>query len=235
MLNMVEYTLTKYKKGMCPRDGKIIWSYAMTREDGQKRHKTIARLCKYIMQKDPNKHEYYDGTFVEITKIRKDAAFNDSGKIIYKRTINGYTKFHRKAIQRLARYLSKRDDEYIYFGKLPLFGRGDNCYILSSRDTEILNNTDKEKVIKNKIRGQKAAITRNINKAKRIRENCKDTLIPDGYKTNKRFVSLVTNLYKQRERLTKHKTKKIQSVNTVVGGHIADISKLQKISYRSAC
>jgi hypothetical protein len=226
MLKIVEFTLTKYKQGKTPSDGEVVWAYATTREAADSKRKSIARLCKYLEQKDPKRHEYYDGDFVELIKMRRDAPFNDNGKVIYKRAITGDTKFHRKAIQRLARYLSKRDDEYIYFGKLPLLERGENCYILSSRDTKILSDIDKQQQIKNQIRGKKSAITRNINKAKKIRELYRATLMPDEYKTDKRYVSLVTNLYKQKKRLSDFRKSKIDSINTVVGGHIADISNL---------
>ncbi len=226
MLKIVEFTLTKFKQGKTPSDGEVVWAYATTRDDAQNKRKAIARLCKYLEQKDPNKHEYYDGDFVELVKMRRDAPFNDNGEVIYKKDITGDTKFHRKAIQRLARYLSKRDDEYIYFGKLPLFERGENCFVLSLRSTKILNRVDKEKQIKNQIRGKKAAITRNINKAKKIRESYNATLMPDEYKTDKRYASLVTNLYKQKKRLIEFQKAGIKSIDTVVGGHIADVSSL---------
>ncbi|WP_457748752.1 hypothetical protein [Sulfurimonas sp.] len=227
MLKITEFTLTKYKQGKTPSDGEVIWAYATTREAAQQKNKAIARLCKYIEQKDPNRHEYYDGDFVELTKMRRDAPFNDNGEVIYKKPITGDTKFHRKAIQRLARYLSKRDDEYIYFGKLPLLERGENCYVLSLRSTKILNVADKEKQIKNQIRGKKAAITRNINKAKKLRESYKATLFPDEYKTDKRYISLVANLYKQKKRLADNRKSDIGTIPTVIGGHVADISGLQ--------
>lgn len=228
MLKIVEFTLTKYKQGKTPSDGEVVWAYATTRDDAQNKQKAITRLCKYLEQKDPNRHEYCDGDFVELVEMRRDAPFNDNGEVIYKRAITGDTKFHRKAIQRLARHLSKRDDEYIYFGKLPLFEKGENCYVLSLRDTKILNDTDKEKRIKNQIRGKKAAITRNINKAKKLRESYRTTLMPNEYKTDKRYASLVTNLYKQKKRLAECRLVGIKSVDTVVGGHIADISSLLK-------
>ena len=227
MLKITEYTLTKYKQGKTPSDGEVVWAYATTREAAQQKYKVIARLCKYLEQKDPNRHEYYDGDSVELVKMRRDAPFNDSGEVIYKRAITGDTKFHRKAIQRLARYLSKRDDEYIYFGKLQLLERGENCYQLASRDTVILNDVDKEQQIKNQIRGKKAAITRNINKAKKIRESYKATLMPDEYRTDKRYLSLVTNLYKQRKRLSISKKSSINKIPTVIGGITADISHLR--------
>lgn len=228
MLKITEFTLTKYKKGKTPSDGEVIWAYATTREAAQQKNKAIARLCKHLEQKDPNRHEYYDGDFVELTKMRRDAPFNDNGEVIYKKSITGDTKFHREAIQKLARYLSKRDDKYIYFGKLPLLERGENCYVLTSRSTKMLNDADKEKQIKNQIRGKKAAITRNINKAKRLRESYKATLMPDAYNTNKRYISLVTNLYKQKKRLAECRKTEIKSVDTVIGGHIANIRTLLK-------
>ena len=226
MLKIVEFTLTKYKQGKTPGDGEVIWAYATTRADAQNKRKAIARLCKYLEHKDPNKHEFFDGDFVELVKMRRDAPFNDNGEVIYKKAIVGDTKFHRKAIQRLARYLSKRDEKHIYFGKLPLFERGENCYVLSLRDTKILNDADKEKQIKNQIRGKKAAITRNINKAKKLRESYKATLMPDEYKTDERYISLVSNLHKQRQRLAACRRSGIINVSTVVGGHVADVSGL---------
>lgn len=226
MLKIVEFTLTKYKQGKTPSDGEVLWAYATTRDDAQNKRKAITRLSKYLEQKDTNRHEYYDGDFVELIKMRRDAPFNDNGEVIYKKDITGDTKFHRKAIQRLARYLSKRDEKYIYFGKLPLLERGENCYVLSLRSTKILNKTDKEKQIKNQIRGKKAAITRNINKAKKLRESYKATLIPGEYRADKRYISLVSNLYKQRQRLAACRRSGIVNVSTVVGGHVADISGL---------
>ena len=226
MLKITEFTLTKYKQGKTPKDGEVIWAYATTRKDADNKRKAIVRLCKYMEQKDPNRHEYYDSDFVELAKMRRDAPFNDNGEVIYRKSITGDTKFHRKAVQRLARYLSKRDDEYIYFGKLPLLERGENCYQLASRDTVILNDADKEQKIKNQIRGKKAAITRNINKAKKLRESYKATLMPDEYRADKRYISLVSNLYKQKQRLAACRRSNIDKIPTVVGGCVADISGL---------
>jgi len=228
MLKITEFTLTKYKQGKTPSDGEIIWAYATTQKTAQQKYKAIVRLCKYLEQKDPNRHEYYDGDSVELVKMKRDAPFNDNGEVIYKRVVTGDAKFHRKAIQRLARYLSKNDEEYIYFGKQPLCERGENNYQLASRDTAVLNETDKQKQIKNQIRGKKAAITRNINKAKKLRESYKATLFPDAYKTDKRYISLVSNLRKQRQRLVANRKIEASEIPTVTGRITADVSKFLK-------
>lgn len=205
MLKIVDFTLTKYKHGTTPNDGEIAWRYITTNDEAQNKRKAIARLCKYLEQKDPNRYEYYDGDFVELVKMRRDSDFNDSGDVIYKKAIGGDAKFHRKAIQRLARYLSKRDGEYIYFGRLPLLSRGENCYILHLRDTVVLSEYDIRKRHKNQLRGKKAAITKSINKAKKIRDKYKSSLMLDGYRSDPRFVSLVSNLWKQKQRYVQQK------------------------------
>ena len=62
----------------------------------------------------------------------------------------------------------------------------------------------------------------------KLRESYRATLMPDEYKTDKRYVSLVANLYKQKKRLAECRLVGIKSVGTVIGGHIADISSLLK-------
>ena len=217
MTKIADFTLTKYKHGTTPHHGEIVWRYITTKEEAQKKRKAIARLCKFIEKKDPNRYEFFDGDFVELIKMRKDAEFNDSGEVIFKRSIAGDAKFHRKAIQRLARYLSDRDDEYIYFGKLPLKSKGENCYILHLRDTVMFSRSDIDKRHNNQIRAKKAAITKSINKAKKIRQKYRESLLLDGYKSDPKYISLVSNLWKQKQRYFHQKRSKPDYRNNTNG------------------
>ena len=114
--------------------------------------------------------------------------------------------------------LTKRDKEYIYFAQNQLRENGKNVYIVTTRATKMFDEKDKLQIWKRKISAQKGAITRNINKAKKIREKYNNSLFEEAYKDDKRFKSLVGNLYKQKARLHELFEKDYRQISTISGG-----------------
>ena len=131
-------------------------------------------------------------------------------------------------LRRLTKYLSKRDGIYEYFGRIPLEEVGENRYILTHRKTKIYDTADKEKIVAAKIRGQKSAITRSINKARSIKKEYASGLFPEEYRSDKKYRSLLANLKQQRSRLNVIKRMTPDDIPTVVGGITADISDFQR-------
>ncbi len=115
--------------------------------------------------------------------------------------------------------LTKRDKEYIYFAQNQLRENGKNVYIVTTRATKMFDEKDKLQIWKRKISAQKGAITRNINKAKKIREKYNNSLFEEAYKDDKRFKSLVGNLYKQKARVQKLLRSDYRELSTISGGY----------------
>ena len=214
-----EIQIIKYKQGTHPHyNGEVIYSCITDSKDGKKL-KAVERLADIIKANDPDYFYYTRGDAFQLLKMKKDAAFNDPGKIVYSKTIKDNKDFHLKAHKRLAKFLTERDKEYIYFAQNPLKENGKNVYIITTRATKMFDEKDKLKIWKRKIAAQKGAITRNINKAKKIREKFKDSLFADNYKNDKRFKSLVKNLYKQKARVQKLLRSDYRELSTISGGY----------------
>ena len=214
-----EIQIIKYKQGTHPHyDGEVIYS-CITDSKDDKKLKAVERLSDIIKANDPNCFYYTRGDTFQLLKMRKDAAFNDPGKIVYSKTFKDNKDFHLKALKRLAKFLTERDKKYIYFAQNPLKENGENVYMVTTRATKMFDEKDKLQIWKRKIAAQKGAITRNINKAKKIREKYNDSLFEEVYKDDKRFKSLVKNLYKQKARVQKLLKDDYRELPTISGGY----------------
>lgn len=219
MLNIVEMTLVKYRYGTTPSSGEVLWAKIVKLEDAERKRQAANRLALFIEMRDKERHYYALGDKLTITRERKDADFNTPLECVYERKVLDNKTFHKKAAQRLARYLSKKSDTYNYYGGVPLVGHGTYCYQLSYRSSSVLSLKDKMKTLKDKTRGRKSAITRNKNRARAIKESYKGTLFPDDFKTDKRYMSLISNLPHQEKRLKEIETASTDAVETVIGGY----------------
>ncbi len=241
MTDIVEIIFKTYKTGTHPHDGKIIWSKIFLREEYDRKSKAIKRLISYIENRDKDKHEYILGNTVTINREYKNAPLNADRELVYNKDIDSDKEFHKKAAQRLARYLTKTSDDYNYYGGVVLEEHGENCYILGSRYTKILDTGDKQRLINKKISARKAALTRSINKAKKVRTNYSQTLFPDDYTRDIKYIKLLTNMKFQRSRLSQAKNMKIQDVEDSVGemqiSSVSSFNKLLKslVSEKIAC
>lgn len=235
MISAVEIVITKYDRTVSanPNEGTPIWGRILTRENEENKKRSIHRLANILKANDPESFDYvFDNTLI-IVKEKKNGAFNQKAEPVYTKDILGseeQKQFHKKAAQRLARYLSKNDSEYNYYSRIELMPVGKNGYQVSFRYTSIMTDADKRVTIKRKITGRKSALTRNINKAKKVREEYKTSLFPEGYKTDKRYVRLLKYLPDQRARLHTAKRMAPEDVEDVIGS-IKEISvpSLQKI------
>lgn len=222
MISVVEVLITKYDRTVShnPNEGTPIWGRIMTRENEQSKKKSIHRLANILKASDPESYDYVLDDTLIIVKEKKNGAFNQKGETVYTRDISGSEEkkqLHKKASQRLARFLSKNDSEYNYYSRIELIPVGKNGYQVSYRYTNIMTIEDKLLSIKRKITGRKSALTRNINKAKKVREEYKTGLFPEGYRTDKRFLRLLKHLPAQRDRLHAAKRMTPEEIEDVVG------------------
>ena len=220
MQDIAELQITKYKRGTHPHDdGEVLCSYIIEAKKEEKSLKALKRLTKYIESNDNNLFTFTRSETYQLRKFKTDGAFNEKGETVFSKEIKGNKELHSKALRRLAKWLSKKDNKYFFVAVIPFVTQGENCYLISSRKTKMLNKEDKYKTIKRKIVGQKGAITRNINKAKKIKHEYKTTLFPDSYKDNKRFKSLVKYLYVQKSRMYELTHMQLDGIKTIVGGY----------------
>ena len=220
MQDIVEIQITKYKKGTHPHDdGEVLCSYIISGSEEDKKLKALRRLLEYVKSKDDNLLTFKRSQTYQLLKFKTDGVFNEKGEIVFSKEIKGNKEFHSKALRRLANILSRKNGENYYVAYVPLVEHGENCYIMSTRATKKLNEKDKLKQWKKQISAKKAAITRNKNKAKNIREEYKTTLFPNAYKDNKRFKSLVKYLYAQKSRLHGFIGIGLKNIETIVGGY----------------
>lgn len=213
MKDLTEYSITRFKKGTTPNDGEVIYSRVFHREEFDLKKKAIDRLYEYAQASEKNIVKFITIGF-EITRVDKDAEFNNAGENIYKE----HTAKRILAATRLARYMSKKDNTYVYFCK-PIIEEHGEFYITSGqRNTKSFNNEDKLKTIKKQISARKAVVTRAINKAKKVRAKYESTLFADGYKDDPKFVKLISSISVKKERLRKAKSLTVDDMEDVLGG-----------------
>jgi hypothetical protein len=215
MIEVTETIIYKYQKGTSPNEGVVVWSNVSKRDSVNK--KAFNRLYTYIQGKDDNLHSYEFGNKAVLRRELADGLFNDSGVVVFEKDISDNKDFHKRAMQRLARYLTDRSDEYNYYGGVPLVEVGENCYQYAIRNTIVYNHIDKEKKIKKLVSARKSVITRSLNKAKKIREGYFNSLFPEYYKTDEKIAKLLTNLKKQKIRLHIAKRMKPSEYEDTIG------------------
>jgi len=206
----VEVLITKYDYRVSPNPnlGTPIWGRVIPKEDLVNKKRAIFRLERILKSNDVKRHDYILDDTLYITKERKNGPFNQKSETVYKKDISGdeaHKKQQQKAAQRLARYLSKKSDTYDYYCKIALLDIGQYGYCTSQRSVSILDNKDKQTHIVRKISGRKAALRRNINKAKKIRNVYKSTLFPEAYAQDKKFMQIMRFIPDQRKRLSQAK------------------------------
>jgi hypothetical protein len=225
----VEFTITKYPRGKHPHhDGTVIWGRVVSREEFTKREKAFYRLKRIIEASDPDSIQYLFGDTLEVTRMRKDAAFNDMGEVIYAEDLSGTEEAYRlqrkHCIGYLVKYLSDINDAYNYYYKIEPRVAGGNGYLTGTRYTKVFNSDDKKRLIKQKINGRKSAISKSINKIRKIMDSYANTLMPEGYRSDRKFVSLLAHLPAQRKRLYEAETMHIDEVEDI-SGRIEEVSR----------
>lgn len=228
-MKAVEVLLFRYDRTVSanPNKGDAIWGKMIARDEVEKKKKAIYRLEKIVKASDPESHTLVMGDILEIHREKKGAAFNAKGEVVFYKNISGtdtVKKLHQKAGQRLVKYLTRVDREYNYYSRIEWLDSGRYGYQVAFRHTEVLGNSDKEVTIKRLITGRKAAISRNINKAKAVREEYRKSLFPEAYTTDQRYVKLLRNIPLQKKRL--HDAKKMvpDDIEDVVGS-LQDVTR----------
>ena len=222
-MRVVEVSILKYKKGKHPKSGEIVWADVFSYNLYLSKEKSIERLLKLIKSNDKKVFAFYKSNKVILQRIRKDSNFNTKPEVVFTKNIQNKKKAE-KAIKRLAKYLTKIDKDYMYFGALKLEEKGENIYILSTRNTEVLSKEEKNKQLKFNLRGRRSAISRAKNKIEKIKREYRSTLFPLGYKEDKRYLYL-RNYIKRKEKEYKEYLKRgIESIETVVGAKLPGVN-----------
>lgn len=224
MTDIVEFEIKRYnnKQSANWNLGETIWSAVFKREDAEKKRKAIKRLVSMLEANEPDLYDLVPGDTLKIFKVKNVTNFNDMGEEIYSRDIKGCTRDQKAkkhlAARRLCRFLSDRDDEHWYAGRIETVGVGTYGYALTQRSSKVLSISDRELAIKRKISGRKAAITRNVNKAKAVRKEYRTSLFPDEYRSDSKYMRLLKYLPDQKRRLHEAKRMVPDDIESVEGG-----------------
>jgi len=220
MTSLTEFNIIKFKVGTDPHSsGEVIFSKIFNREEFQTKKKAVARLLKKVESYETELVDYKNIGFT-ISKVPKDADFNDVGVVVYKElfTKEGTSPLRAKAAFRLTKYISKTDKNFDYFAKHVQERIGQYYIISGQRNTELLDKNDKLKTIKRKISARKAVLTRKINEAKKIRLSHSVTLFPDGYLSDPKFKRTLQSVISNKTRLHRTKELKIGDIESIIGG-----------------
>jgi len=224
MISVVEFEIKRYncKENANWNLGETIWSGVFKGVDAEKKHKSIRRLVSILEANEPDLYELVPGDTLSIFKVKNNTSFNDMGEEIYSKDISSLSveqklKKHLAA-KRLCRFLSDKEKEHWYAGRIERVGVGTFGYALTQRSSKVLSYNDRELAIKRKISGRKAAIRRNINKAKAVREAYRTSLFPDAYRSDSKYMRLLKYLPDQKRRLHEAKRMHPDDLESVVGG-----------------
>ncbi|MDD4969759.1 MAG: hypothetical protein PHT07_10070 [Paludibacter sp.] len=221
---MVNLFFTRYPSGGNRKEEiETIFSECMTREEYDARERELSDLYRSF------KIDMAPVLIREtIERLPKGMRFNDfkpTGEIVY---VGAYPfdskdkKRRRNAGDRLCRFLESVDDQhdYHYRSVMDILPEGYHYnYCLSF--AERFGDGEKELYMKRKIGGRKASITRTLNKAKEVRNVWRNTLLPDEYRTDARYVSLLGSLRNKRSNLRKMMNISVDRLPELV--HEADI------------
>jgi len=183
----------------------------------QEHKNSMSRLLDILKANDKNSYHLEDYG-VKLSQLHKNDEFNTPPVILFKK--HGFPKrgkeFRLRAIQRLSKYLTNRDKDGYYFCGSYDFNRvGNVVYSQFSTTIEYLTDQDKLKYLKNKIRGQKATLTKAINEAFRIRKGFLNSLFPDAYKTDNEYIRLIKKIKDKRQKLSQVKKLSIDNIPSI--------------------
>jgi len=225
-MKVVEFSIILYKKGEHPKNGKIIWADVFSYDIAIKKEKAIDRLFRIIKNKDKNTFILKRSNVAVLEMLPKNTSFNKKPKLVFRRQVKDIKK-GEIAIKRLAKLLTHRDKDNLYFGKLEFVEQGENIYVLHKRNTEVLTYEEKKRQVELNIRGKKSAISRAKNKAKHIIKEYSKTLFPCGYKEDEKYNYLCEYIKEQEEKLKEYKKVGIDTIETVVGRVIQGVDYLK--------
>lgn len=245
MIDIVEFTIKRYnqKENANWNLGETIWSGVFAREEADKKRKVVRRMISFIEANECDLYRWEIGDFLKIFRIKNITSFNDMGEEVYCQFIGNCSREQKKkkhlAAKRLCRVLTLKDTEYWFSGCLESVGTGTYGYAMTERGTQVLSISDREQTIKRKITGRKAAITRNMNRAKLVRTEYRKTLFPEEYRKDPRYKRIIKYLPEQRERLREAKKMDAKELESVVGGMDEDaflslmrtLLKMKKFEY----
>ncbi|PCI30181.1 MAG: hypothetical protein COB67_02530 [SAR324 cluster bacterium] len=206
MRQIVEYTIRRYKHGSTPNDGTILYTKLFYREDYNRRKESLQRLYQILESRDDLVHFSYP-IALQIKKVKKTAAFNEPGEVVYKRPLK-HTQSEFPALKRLAAIYEAQDKNHYFYASYENGQKGEHVYHGGIRLLDMLNPDDKKTLRRRIIGGRKAAITKVLNKAKAIRNNYMSSLFPDEYVTDPRYIKLLDSIAPKRKRLQEAKRMK---------------------------
>ena len=162
MTDIVEFEIKRYnnKESANWNLGETVWSGVYKSDDVEQKRKAIKRLVSILEANESDLYDLVPGDTLKIFKVKNVTRFNDMGEEVYSKDVSGCTKEQKSkkhlAARRLCRYLSSRDDEHWYAGRIETVGIGTYGYALTQRHTKLLSAKDRELTIKRKITGRKS-------------------------------------------------------------------------------
>lgn len=128
----------------------------------------------------------------------------------------------RRAGRRLCRFLETVNDTHCYrYVAANEFLKSGYYYNYCLMFADRFQDGEKELYLNRKVSGRKASITRSLNRAKGLRKQCPDTLMPDEYKEDPRFRSILLGLRSKRDKLRMIMNVSVESLPDLV--HEADL------------
>lgn len=178
-------------------------------------HYGIKRLVKYLENKDKDTYKCIE-TGVKIITYSKGGKFNEPSVTIFKKDGFGAKgkDFRLRAVKRLAKYLEAKEPESIYCGTFESHFEGHIIYHICGTTFEYRTNEDKQKLLRNKIRGQKATLTKTINAAKKIKKSFEITLFPESYIEDENWIKNIKKIKEKRNKINLVKKLSIGDIQT---------------------
>lgn len=177
--------------------------------------KASERLVDILKRKDENKF-HFEFIGVKIEKFNKGSAFNKHNENIYVNYSFGKrdSTFRLRAVRRLARYLERKDPSCCYSGSYILKRVGENCYSICNSMLEYRTIKDKDLIIRRKQSAAKASLTKVIKKLKAIREEYRNSLFTEDYKSDKKYINEFKKIYEKREKIRLSERLMISDIST---------------------
>jgi hypothetical protein len=222
MKQYVRVFFTKHPSGQND-NRRVVFSEHLPREEYDKKREQFNALYKEMQQNDLAP-AVLDQVIERLPKGVEPSSFRPTGEIVYEKTSPHNPLRQKKrsaAASRLCKHLGSKDELCNYYSHsgIRILKEG-YVYSYNLSFAEMFESGEKSIYIKRKIGGRKSAITRSINKAKAIRSAYRQTLFPDDYTNDTKFIAVMKSLYRKRKRLLDAKRVKPDTLPDLV--HEAD-------------
>ena len=212
---VVEYILSRYD--VISREKEIVFSVFAEPSD-YKTLDSVNRLQKIIKTKTKEAFVFANSfRIIELNRSNNNCnSVNECVHFEKTVSIKNSSYEHKKELDERLNEIAK-DKKGIFTASIEPLYKNNYFYTFGSRLVECLTETDKKVKIKRLVSARKGAITRSVNKLKKIEENYKKTLFQNDYKTDKKYMSLKANIDNQKNRLKEAENMTIEEIETIAG------------------